>query len=153
MSFVRFALGRMGFPLVSLLFVAVYWIMTRDLPARVTRFPYMFVVGSVILCGWIIVTETLAWLKARRAAANPEPKGPESVAERWAVFLATALYIGLIPVVGFLTTSTVFMLFLYWYLGEKRPLYLLGITAGTIAVYWLIFIYLLHVPVPKGFLI
>lgn len=153
MSFVRFALGRMGFPLLSLAFVAVYWFMTRDLPKKVTSFPYMFVVGSVVLCTWIIGTETAAWLKARRTASARERKEPESVAERWAVFIATALYIALMPFVGFLATSTVFMLFLYWYLGEKRPIYLFGITAGTIFVYWLIFIYLLHVPAPRGFLI
>jgi len=73
---------------------------------------------------------------------------------RPAPFLGTLFamlcYAWITPRLGFFPASFLFMLCLGWFLGFRKPLPLLGGTAGLLAFIWLIFVKFLAVPVPGG---
>lgn len=60
------------------------------------------------------------------------------------------LYAYLIPRTGFFTTTAAFLLGHMWFLGIRRPLPLLSVTAGTLIVLFLVFQLFLGVPLPRG---
>jgi hypothetical protein len=61
-----------------------------------------------------------------------------------------ALYAYLIPRAGFFTTTGLFLLGHMWLLGIRRPMVLIGVTAGTSIVLFLVFRAFLGVPLPRG---
>ncbi|WP_026368032.1 tripartite tricarboxylate transporter TctB family protein [Aminiphilus circumscriptus] len=63
---------------------------------------------------------------------------------------AMLCYAWITPRLGFFPASFLFMLCLGWFLGFRKPLPLLGGTAGLLAFIWLIFVKFLAVPVPGG---
>lgn len=60
------------------------------------------------------------------------------------------LYAYLIPKVGFMTMTGVFLLLHMWFLGIRRPVPLFGVAAGTLLVLFLVFQVFLGVPLPRG---
>ncbi len=61
---------------------------------------------------------------------------------------ATALYIGIMGYVGFLFSTSLFLLFIMRYLGEKRWVVIISLAVLFPVVLYLLFAMLLHVMLP-----
>ncbi len=64
------------------------------------------------------------------------------------VIAATALYIGLMGVVGFLISTVLFLVLIIGYLGEKRRVLVVGIAILFPCILYVLFAMLLHVMLP-----
>ena len=59
-------------------------------------------------------------------------------------------YALLVPVVGFFTASAAFLLIHMSFLGVRKPVWLIAVTAGLLLVAWGVFEWFLNVPLPHG---
>ena len=70
------------------------------------------------------------------------------------VMVPSAIYVALIrnPVysIGVYEASALFIAFFMWYLGRYRPAKILGVSIGTMVVFFLMFEIWFQVPLPKG---
>ncbi len=102
-----------------------------------------------------IIAVLLAFLAAFvffRASKEPENYLRFRLAPELAyVLLFSALilaYIVLLPYCGFESSSIAFLIAGMWLLGMRRPLLLLTVPVGITALVYLIFIRIMHVPLP-----
>lgn len=65
-----------------------------------------------------------------------------------AYMLFCALYVATIEVVGFWASSAVFLALSFVALNKSRWLHALGITAGTLAIVYLLFVYVFRIYLP-----
>lgn len=68
----------------------------------------------------------------------------------WYILLAIAIYILLLPIIGFLFVTPVLFLFLAWLLGLKKKRILILVTVIAMSTFVLLFIYALNIPFPRG---
>ncbi len=113
---------------------------------------YLYFLSLVLgLLSLLLVSQSL--LRSRK-----ETEKASSASVEWVraplPFLGTLLamlcYAWITPHLGFFPASFLFMLCLGWFLGFRKPLPLLGGTAGLLAFIWLVFVRFLAVPVPSG---
>ncbi|MEO5734321.1 MAG: tripartite tricarboxylate transporter TctB family protein [Rubrivivax sp.] len=112
-----------------------------------------------VLLIWIIVGLALAmfaeaaWERSRRAkgravAGDDEPPPPMKPRVLALYGVAIAAYVWLIPIVGYLVTTTVFIAGVLLATHIVRPVSALVVAVGTTAFLWLLFIWTLSLPVP-----
>jgi len=151
MRLMWFFVLRQSFALASLGFVLVFYCATREMKARVTAFPHLFVVLAAFFFGWVIVTETARYL-GRKGAEREISFDLKSAWQPLAVAGGILAYIVLMAVLGFLTATGLFLVGMMLLLGERNPLVLALVTIGSVVVCWLVFRQWLHVPFPEGLL-
>ncbi|MFN4089120.1 MAG: tripartite tricarboxylate transporter TctB family protein [Alphaproteobacteria bacterium] len=61
-----------------------------------------------------------------------------------------AAYALLVPMLGFFTTSALFLVCHMLYLGIRAPVWIVGVTVGLLVVAWVVFAWFLSVPLPRG---
>lgn len=102
---------------------------------------------------WIYLLLPLAlyqsWLILRRKSERVSEKKP-LLLFGFLGFMTS--YILLIPIVGYLLASAIYMPGILWYLKYRRPLVITGLTAGWLAFSWLVFQKTLYVDLPSGVL-
>lgn len=80
-----------------------------------------------------------------------EGKDNEKVSgSHWYVLAAIALYILLLPIVGFLVVTPILFLFLAWLFGMRKKIHLISTTLVSYIIFILLFIYALNIPFPRG---
>ena len=60
------------------------------------------------------------------------------------------LYLVMLPWIGYLVTTGLFLVTAMIMLGERRPVTVLGVTVGWLVFSYLVFVKLLYVQLPAG---
>lgn len=68
----------------------------------------------------------------------------------WKTAIVTGVYALMLPYAGFFISSALYMIFLSWLLGLKKPLWVLVSTGGLLFFIYVVFVRFLTVPVPMG---
>lgn len=66
------------------------------------------------------------------------------------ILVSIAIYVLLMPVVGFIVVTPVLFFFLAWLLGMGKILKVAAVTIASNIVFVIVFIYLLGIPFPRG---
>jgi len=135
-----------------LFFGALYAFLTSQLPRRLGNvpgpsfFPWVLTWCFLGLSAILLVQGLLV-----EAWHAPKPERETSVARRTvAGLLFLAVYLALLPFLGFLLTTPMAFAALMWAAGENRPLYIAGWSMGMTALLYLMFHYLFQVPFPAA---
>lgn len=100
---------------------------------------------------WITLLLPLAlyqsWLILRRKSERISEKKP-LLLFGFLGFMTS--YILLIPIIGYLLASAIYLPGILWYLKYRRPLVITGLTAGWLAFSWFVFQKTLYVDLPSG---
>ncbi|TYC61895.1 tripartite tricarboxylate transporter TctB family protein [Rhodobacterales bacterium] len=90
----------------------------------------------------------LVSLKAVKAGETAERPLTENTPRMVLTLVCGALYLALVPVLGFYTASALVVLALPVVLGFRRPVYLGAVTIVFIGIVWSVFSLLLEKPLP-----
>ncbi|SFD90321.1 Tripartite tricarboxylate transporter TctB family protein [Lentibacillus persicus] len=126
-------IGPMGWPIMILLFTLL--------------------MGTLLLL--------ITWVKGRNTDQQdkgyipsddeaPENKHFHMKNRHFYILASIALYVLLLPVVGFIVVTPVLFFFLAWLLGMGKILKIVAVTVASNIVFVIIFIYLLGIPFPRG---
>lgn len=86
---------------------------------------------------------------------NPAPPGDAQPAlgpTFWLTILACPVFVLVTHVAGMLAAGLLFLIGVGWLWGERRPLMLLAVSAGTMVAIWLVFVRGFAIPLPRGLL-
>lgn len=135
---------------IGLLIIEVfYFILIKQLPERAARYPY-FVLGLLVFLTVILAIDAF-FIKAKSEVKEEKFKDIK-LGQFFFIILASAVYIALIEIVGFFSTTVVYLLVVM--LGLKNSVKWSIITSIVFPIFiYLIFVSFLRVPVPRGFLI
>ena len=156
MNYLRFLIKRYLFVLLSLAFVIAYWISAGKLPEVAIRFPKFITYITIPLFIWVFIQTIIEYKKLAKDTEIPEK-------EKWdmrmkvtktkvVITVATFLYILLIPIIGYVVTSIIYIGGLSFYLGNRKPLSLILYTGIFFGALYLIFIIWLRIRLPEGLL-
>lgn len=124
--------------------VGVLYPMTHDFSDGSDVFPKFILVSVGILAMMLLISSF------RR---NVPAKESRSVGSKpYILLLSTTAYIFAINVVGFFTSTIIFLTATMHYLGIRTKTSYFIMVASLSAFYYFIFVRLLHVPLPQGFL-
>ena len=135
-----------------LAFGALYAYLTAQLPRRLGNvpgpsfFPWVLTWCFLGLSAVLLVQGLLAepW-------HAPRPEAEKGTTRRTAAgLLFLAVYLALLPFLGFLLATPLAFAALMWVAGENRPLYIAGWSVGMTALLYLMFHYLFQVPFPAA---
>lgn len=126
-------------------------------PVEAQRLPYLlsWLVGGLAVL--VLVDEAFKWRRRRRIARGQLTVGAEAVVEPmpavvWSALipfgLAIAAYVWLIPFAGYLLTTFVFLGGALLVSRTVRPVTALATAAGLTGAIWIIFVWLLRLPIP-----
>lgn len=116
---------------------------TMEFPRGANIFPQL-ALGSIIFLSIIM---GILDLKKKRQTSKPQNSGWW---RPYIIFALTTLYIVSITYLGFFVSTSIFVIIIMFYLG-LRNLSSYVVTLTVIMVfYYLLFIKLLHVPLPQG---
>lgn len=155
-KYIRYLIKHYLFALLALLFTLMYWVSAAKLPQTSVSFPRALTMLLVPLFIWNAVasvrdfrrTLSLDEAEALKWRCDLNITTPKVV-----VTLATLAYIVLMPVIGFVVCTALYLAGLAYYLGVRKPLPLLLFTGVyTVAVYS-IFVAWLRVRLPDGFFV
>ncbi|MBK1842857.1 tripartite tricarboxylate transporter TctB family protein [Azospirillum sp. YIM B02556] len=133
-------------------------VVSRDFPTTgldsdvgPARFPLIYAGVLVVLSAILIIGRLLPTRRNRESAAAPSQPGSGFRFVPVAIgIVATAVYIYLISLIGYLPTTVVFLVGMMRLMGQRSwvrtPLLAVGITAFL----YLIFLYGLQIPLPVG---
>jgi putative tricarboxylic transport membrane protein len=139
---------------------------------------FLAVIGAVTLGGSVLITSAAGarlhprtlpiiigialvsggtWMIFRAVSIKYEDKPVEwpdrQGSIRWAVaLLMLAVYAYLMQILGFMLTSALFVTAFIWYFGRYKPWFAIAWGAATIAFIYALFIWLLKMELPTGFL-
>lgn len=146
---IGFVAQRLGFQLLGLAFALSYYLSTRDMKSALTRYPYVFLVTLVLLLIADMASE--AW-SYRQQRYHPLVKSREELRRPLTLLAACAGYALLMPWLGFVSSTFLFVAGAMWLLGERRPLRVLSMAGLLVLVCIFLFRSLLQIPLPSGLL-
>jgi hypothetical protein len=112
---------------------------------------YLYFLSLVLgLLSLLLVSQSLLRSRKETEKASPFVEWVRAPLPFLGTLLAMFCYAWITPHLGLFPASFLFMSCLGWFLGFRKPLLLLGGTAGLLAFIWLIFVRFLAVPVPSG---
>ena len=114
-------------------------------------------VFPMIASGVMMISSVVILISATRLSAPPEGS-PGFLAEvltlRHVVMIGLVLaYVMLMPLIGFVASSAVFLFCAFQFLWRKNPVLMLALTAATLAIIYLIFREVFQVVLPQGTLL
>ncbi|MDO4690199.1 MAG: tripartite tricarboxylate transporter TctB family protein [Fusobacterium sp.] len=136
---------------IALLILEVfYFILIKQLPEKAARYPY-FVLGLLVFLTIILAINAFV-IKAKDDEEESDKFKDVKIGQFLFIIFASAAYIALIEIVGFFTTTVVYLLIVM--LGLKNSVKWSVITSILFPIFiYFVFVSFLRVPVPKGFLI
>lgn len=155
-KYFRYLVRDQIFTLFSIVFIVLYWMQAASLPRTAIRYPFVVTCVAVVFIVWNLALSVVQFRRKLRE------EGEEGVAVnlffgltrlRWIVIGATLLYVLLIPVVGYVVTTTVYMAGLCLLLGIRKPVTVTLYTVILVGLLYAIFGLWLRVSLPAGFLI
>lgn len=126
-----------------------------------TEWP-MMILGFMMAMGILLIITSIKEHKKgiSTSGATVELSGDELMSDlrnqnivsggHWFILLAIAIYIILLPIIGFLFATPILFLFLAWLLGLKKKRILILVTVIAMVIFVLLFIYALNIPFPRG---
>ena len=110
-----------------------------------------------ILAGLLIIfsmTLIINALKGRsKGALEPLKLANKGVQRGLITLFATIIFCVVLEPLGFILTSIIFLMFMMWMLGKRKPLLILSIPPLITFSIWLVFEKVLHLSMPMGVLI
>ena len=110
-----------------------------------------------ILAGLLIifsVTLIINALKGQsKGALEPLKLANKGVQRGLITLFATIIFCVVLEPLGFILTSIIFLMFMMWMLGKRKPLLILSIPPLITFSIWLVFEKVLHLSMPMGVLI
>ncbi len=141
--------GDLTFLLVIIALAVVVFMMTVDLPPRSTIDP-VGAAGIPQLLIALLIPLVLAQLALNLAQGGYSP--PPVTSARLPLALGLILpYMVLVPILGYLLASALFMPVMLWYLGLRRPMSVAILTGSWLLVSEFVLRRLLMVDLPSGF--
>ena len=125
-------------------FLWTYTAKLKDVSQQFSRFVLaLFILMSVVL----IVTSLINAKKpGGKEVKIGEFKNP------MIMYLIIIGYVALMVTLGFFVASAIFMPAAMFYLGYRKPIPMICVTAGMLGFVWLLFVYSLKVRLPSGLL-
>jgi hypothetical protein len=147
-SLKHFLLRELPMPVFTIVFALAYLASTRDCPFIVIRYPYA-VIGTMS----ILLILISAGIVRRARTSGPEHRPVEvNLVYVGMIILYSVLYLVFIPLLGFFSSTVLFLLAMMVSLKVREPLVLAGVPVVYVAVSYLVFRVFLHLPLPGGWL-
>lgn len=136
---------------IALLLLEVfYFILIKQLPEKAARYPY-FVLGLLTFLTLILAINSF-FIKSNKEEEDNEKFKDIKIGQFFFIIFASALYIAFIDIIGFFTTTFIYLLVVM--LGLKNSIKWSIITSILFPIFiYFVFVTFLRVPVPKGILI
>ena len=137
------------------IFVAYGFYLLRELPTKAAIFPQFTLTGMGVL-GLILSIRSVNWRnkgKNKKTDREVAPKPYPKVEAKLLVFLCLVvfgLYILLMPVIGFLISTVLFIFFILFLQGMKRFFLMLIIACLTALLTFLLFRTIMYISLPSG---
>lgn len=128
---------------------AFYFLLIKQLPEKAAKYPY-FVLGLLFALTLLLAFNSFF---GKSEEDNEDNKFKDmKKGQFFFIIIVSAIYIFLIDIVGFFTTTFVYLLVVM--LGLKNSVKWTIVTSIIFPIFiYLVFVTFLKVPVPKGFLI
>lgn len=125
------------------------WWSLGDVPTDVAYYPKV-IVFCIFAFSLVLLFQALVSSISHKTLA---PVSSAFIFRRPAIELVgiSAIYLIVLPYLGFIASSMIFMVFLMWRLGVRQWLSIAGVTIGTILLVYLGFEKGLMVPLPDGY--
>lgn len=128
---------------------AFYFLLIKQLPEKAAKYPY-FVLGLLFALTLLLAFNSF-FRKSEEDNEDNKFKDMKK-GQFFFIIIVSAIYIFLIDIVGFFTTTFVYLLVVM--LGLKNSVKWTIVTSIIFPIFiYLVFVTFLKVPVPKGFLI
>jgi putative tricarboxylic transport membrane protein len=115
-------------------------------PIGPATIPQLWLWGLVVLLGW----QLLSTLRVPAAPTEPQGLNPQRLLFSVGLFTAALL---LMPILGYLIVSLLYMPALIWYLGYRKIPVIAALTVSWLLFSELVFQRLMHVDLPRGALL
>ena len=110
-----------------------------------------------ILAGLLIIFSVVLILNALKGKSKgtlePLRLSSKGVQRGLVTLLATVIFCVVIEPLGFILTSIIFLMFMMWLLGKRKPLLMLTVPPLTTFSIWLVLEKVLYLSMPAGVLI
>jgi putative tricarboxylic transport membrane protein len=134
----------------------VYWISAGKLPEKSVVFPKFVTVVLIPLFIWVFIQSIVEYQRLAKNTEIPEKEKWDFTLKvsrpKLVITAATAVYILLIPIIGYIVTSILYIGGLSFYLGNRKPVKLILYTLVFFSILYGIFVVLMRVRVPSGIL-
>jgi len=140
-----FSLGVIIAICIWLYFVA------KNFPEATRRYPQLILIAAVVLALIEMILKTVRSSKAD--CQEPVEKKSNAVLIRViTVASICVMYVFLVDVFGFFSSTAVFSFALMYYLGVRKPVTLIAVAAGLNIGVYLLFVTFLRISMPQGLL-
>lgn len=125
------------------------WLSLGDVPQEVAYYPKAVLLG-LVACSIALMTKSIraGWTKQ---APSVQPAGSKVSLSVFALFVLSMLYVVVLPYLGFITTTFMFLVFLMWMLRIRKWTLIVGVSTATILFIYFGFEKGLMVPLPDGY--
>lgn len=138
------------FTSVFLMFLSGFlWWSLRDVPTDVAYYP-KGLIFCLFGCALFLLIRPLILRTLHKTSAS-EYQGFAFCPPIFLLVGLSAVYILILPYLGFIASSVIFLMVLMWLLGVRRWLVLAGVSIATVALVYLGFEKGLMVPLPDGY--
>jgi hypothetical protein len=154
-KYIRYMVKNYMFAVLALLFTIVYWINAYDLPRASLVFPRALLYILVPLFIWNFVNSLRGFRKELESEKEDGTKwecGLNLTTPKVVVTLLTLAYIVIMPLLGFVVTTVLYLAALAYYLGLRKLVPLVTFTLVYIATLYAVFVVWLGVRLPNGLL-
>jgi|GEM_PF-6370886 len=155
-KYFRYLIKNYLFGLLALVFTITYVISINSLPKETITFPRVILIFLVPLFIWNFAESVMNFRKTLQSEEPEEKKLDCSLhltKARLFVMLVTLIYIFLMPTLGFVVTTPLYLAVLALFLGVRKPVRLIVFVVVFTAVVYVIFAMWLKVQIPQGLFI
>ena len=145
--------------LVFALLIVVFSAVTSWLSYGISGFTGKTTAGvfPMIASGVMMVSSVVIFVSATRLPATPKSSNgflAEILTPRHLIMIGFIVaYVLLMPLIGFVASSAVFLFCSFQFLWRKNPLLILALTGATLAIIYVIFREVFQVVLPQGTLL
>lgn len=116
-------------------------------PLKPLDWPIALLAMLICLSGVLIVS---GWIESHRGAGQVPTSESSAFKVTLGIIASLLVYLVALPVCGFALTTLLWLLVTLYIFGTKRLVLLLGLSASTTVVLFLLFIKVMIVPLPRG---
>ena len=163
MKFIKYSIKEYLFAYFSIVFMVLYWNSAHTLPYEALRYPIIISVIVVVLIAANLVDSVIKFRREVAAEQQETAAGEVPEKARWdcslgltkkrmGTFSATLLYPVLLPLVGFLPLSVVYLFGVSFFLGIRNYKDMVLYSIVVTALLFVIFEIWLGISLPQGLL-